>query len=277
MHVRHGKRLLNSLSGKIGLCLVGLLAAAALLSPALCGDPARQTLGVLQAPSSKHLLGANDVGQDIFSRLLCGAQTSLIVAVCAGLLSTTLSAFVGMTAALIGGPYERAVMRLVDALLVIPGLVVAILIAAFIQPGLWGLIAVISLLHWAGGARVVRAQTLHLMQHEHVEAARTFGAGRLHLVLRHIVPDLGPILLVSFVHRARMAVFMEAGLAFIGIADPSMVSWGTMIQNALGFYYLPAWKWWLLPPGLCLSLLILSFVFTGHALESVMEPRLRDA
>ena len=276
MHVRYGKHLVGSTSGRIGLGIAGALTIAALCSPLVCGEPAAQTVQVLQAPSWNHLLGTNDVGQDIFWRLMYGARTSLLVAVCVGVLSTAISAVVGISAGLVGGLYERVTMRLVDALLVTPILIPVVLVSAFVQPGVWGLILIISALRWAGGARIVRAQTLSLKHSGHVMASQAFGAGTGHVLVRHIAPDLSPILLTSFVHSARTAVFMEAGLAFIGIAAPGMVSWGAMIRNAMNFYYLPAWKWWLLPPGLALSLLILSFVLIGHSLEEVMDPRLHN-
>ena len=277
MHVRYGKHIVSSTSGRVGLGIAGVLAAAALASPLFGGDPTMQTVKVLQQPSWGHPLGTNDVGQDILCRLMHGARTSLLVAVSVGILSTTFSAVVGISAGLVGGLYERVTMRLVDALLVTPILIPVLLVSAFVQPGVWGLILIISALRWAGGARMVRAQTLSLKDSGHVKASQAFGAGTGHVLVHHIAPDLSPILVTSFVHSARTAVFMEAGLAFIGIAAPGMVSWGTMIRNALNFYYLPAWKWWLVPPGLALSLLILAFVLIGHSLEEVMDPRLRNA
>ncbi len=276
MHIRYGKHIVSSTSGRIGLGIAGVLAAGALVSPLVGADPSAQTTQVLEAPSWSHLLGTNDVGQDILCRLLHGARTSLLVAVCVGALSTAVSTLIGVSAGLIGGLYERVVMRLVDALLVTPILIPVVLVSAFIQPGVWGLIVIIAGLRWAGGARIVRAETLSLKHRGHVMASQAFGAGTGHVLVHHIGPDLSPVLLSSFVHSARTAVFMEAGLAFIGIAAPGMVSWGTMIRNAMNFYYLPAWKWWLLPPGLALSLLILSFVLVGQSLEQVMDPRLRN-
>ncbi|MEF8787961.1 MAG: ABC transporter permease [Planctomycetota bacterium] len=268
--------MVGSTTGRIGLGIGVVLVAAAVVSPLVCGNPAAQTVQVLQPPSWSHLLGTNDVGQDVLWRLLHGARTSLLVAVSVGVLSTAISAVVGISAGLVGGTYERVAMRVVDALLVTPMLIPVVLVSAFIQPGVWGLIFIISVLRWAGGARIVRAQTLSLKQSGHVAASRSFGAGTGHVLVHHIAPDLSPILLTSFVHTARTAVFMEAGLAFIGIAAPGMVSWGTMIRNAMNFYYLPAWKWWLVPPALALSLLILSFVLIGHSLEEVMDPRLHN-
>lgn len=277
MHISYSKKIINSGMGRAGLILLGLVVLLALAGPWTAADPAQQTEDVLQPPSINHVLGTDDVGHDVWARLAAGARTSLVVAIGAGLLSTALSAAVGISAGWAAGLYDRFSMRVVDAILVMPTILVLILLSAFIQPNLLGLIILISVLQWAGGARVLRAQTLTLKERPHVRAAQSFGAGSVHILARHIVPDLTPLLTVSFIHRARRAVFMEAGLAFIGIVAPSVISWGTMIRNALGFYYTAAWSWWLLPPGLCLSLMIMSFLFLGYALEQVMEPRLNNA
>ncbi len=263
--------------GRIGLGVFSLFLLLALVSPLITGDPMLHSTSVLNPPSSEHMLGTNDVGQDIWSRLIRGVRTSILVAVGVGILTTLIGAIVGVSAGLIGGIYDEVLMRIVDALLAIPAIVVLILIASFLRPTLWTLILLISILHWQGGARIMRAQTLSLKERAYISAARAFGAGGGYLILKHVMPGLGPILISSFIYSARMAVFMEAGLAFIGIADPTTVSWGAMMHHALKFYYLPVWKWWLLPPGAALSLLILSFTFLGYSLERIIEPRLRNA
>ena len=262
--------------GAIGLVLIVLFIIVALICPFITQDPMAHSLLIFKSPSLNHLLGTNDVGQDIWSRLIWGTRTSILVAIGVGTFSTLLSMFIGISAGLIGGLYEKIIMRIVDALLVIPTIIVLILIAAFIKPSVWTLIVLISVLHWQGGARILRSQTLSLKKRMHISAARTYGAGRWYLIFRHIIPDLGAILIISFIYRARMAVFMEAGLAFIGIADPSMVSWGMMMHHASNFYYLPVWKWWLVPTGIALSLLILSFTSLGYSLEKVIDPRLKE-
>ncbi len=277
MHVRIFLELKNDTLGKIGLILIAFFAVSALILPSIFHNPDSHSQETLEPPSTSHPLGTNDVGQDVFSRLVYGTRTSLLIAIGVGVFSTLISAVVGISTGLMGGIYDKVMMRLVDALLVIPTIVVLILVASFIKPNIWVLITLISLLHWQGGARVIRSQTLSLKERMYISASKTFGASRRHIIFRHIIPDLGPILIVSFINRARMAVFMEAGLAFIGIADPLMASWGMMMHHALKFYYLSVWKWWLLPPGIALSLLIISFTFLGYSLERVLEPRLRNA
>jgi peptide/nickel transport system permease protein len=192
-----------------------------------------------------------------------------------GAASLALSLLFGVSSALAGGWYDRIIMRVVDAFIVIPMIIVAILVAAYIRPDIPVLIVMLALLSWQPGARVVRAQALSLKEQGHISAARTFGARGWYVARRHIVPDLGPILLVEFIHGVRRAVFMEAGLAFIGIGDPATVSWGVMMRNAMQFSYLDVWQWWLVPAGVMLSLTIIGLTFTGSAAEGALDPRLR--
>ena len=276
MHIDLKKEVTHSSAGIFGIAALALIMLLALFAPLLTGyDPIAQSVHSFLAPYWSHPLGTNHVGQDIWSQLLYGARTSLLVGVSVALLSTLLGAAVGASAALIGGMYDRIVMRIVDALLVIPIIIVLILVAAYLRPSIWTIIVMLSLLGWQGGARIVRAQALSLREKLHISAARSFGAGTVYLIYRHILPDLSPILLVEFIYAMRRAVFMEAGLAFIGISDPSVVSWGVMMREALDYSYLNVWAWWLLPAGVALSLLIMSVTFIGHSMEPVMDPRLR--
>ncbi|MFW6126141.1 MAG: ABC transporter permease [Chloroflexota bacterium] len=276
MHVDLKKEVTHSSAGMFGIAAMAVIVLLALFAPLLAGyDPIAQSALSFLEPSWSHPLGTNHVGQDIWSQLVYGARTSLLVGISVAILSTLLAAMVGTSAALIGGAYDTIVMRLVDALIVIPIIIVLILVAAYLRPDLWTVIVLLSLLGWQGGARIVRAQALSLKQELHVAAARSFGAGTWYLIRRHIVPDLSPILLVEFIYTMRRAVFMEAGLAFIGISDPNVVSWGVMMREAMDYSYLNVWAWWLLPTGVALSLLIISVTFIGHSMEPVLDPRLR--
>jgi peptide/nickel transport system permease protein len=276
MHIDLKREIKESGPGKTGLIILLLMIAVALAASILAPyDPYQQSTATLLSPSWSHWLGTNHVGQDIWSRLVFGARTSLLVGFGVGILATLLGTVFGVSAALVGGLYEKVVMRIVDAFIVIPMIIVIILISAYIRPGILTLILLLSLLSWQGGARIMRAQALSLKERGHVAAARSFGANRFYLAWRHIVPDLGPILLVEFIYSVRRAVFMEAGLAFLGISDPTVVSWGMMMRDALSFSYLNVWQWWLVPTGVALSLIIIGLTFIGHAAEPVIEPRLR--
>ena len=276
MHIDPKKEFKQSGPGKFGVAIFLLMAIIAVFAPFLAQyDPGNQTTFAFEPPSPSHWLGTNHVGQDIWSQLAYGARTSLLVGFSVAVLSTLLSAVIGASVALAGGLYDRVVMRIVDAFIIIPTIIILVLVAAYLKPSIWNLIFILSLLGWQWGARIVRAQTLSLKEKMHISAAKSFGASNLYLIFRHIVPDLGPILLVEFIYAVRRAIFMEAGLAFIGIADPTIISWGRMIHDALRFCYLDIWRCWLIPPGVALSLTILAITFIGHAFEPVLDPRLR--
>jgi peptide/nickel transport system permease protein len=276
MHIDVKKEIRESGPGKTGLVILLLMIGVAVLAPLLSPyNPYQQSAASLLPPSTNHWLGMNHVGQDIWSQLVYGARTSLLVGFGVGIFSTLLGTLCGVSAALVGGLYEKVIMRIVDAFIVIPMIIVVILISAYIRPGVATLILLLSLLSWQGGARVIRAQALSLKERGHIAAARSFGANHFYIAWRHIVPDLGPILLVDFIYGVRRAVFIEAGLAFLGISDPTVVSWGMMMRDAMSFSYLDVWQWWLVPAGIALSLTIIGLTFVGHAAEPVLEPRLR--
>ncbi|MDI6907467.1 MAG: ABC transporter permease [Thermoanaerobacterales bacterium] len=275
MHINYWGAVKGSTVGRVGggLLLAALAAGAA--APLWPHAPEAFSQAVLQPPSAAHWLGTNDVGQDVMAQLLHGARRSLAVALAAGCLTTALSFLTGAGAVLGGRRVDAMLMRLTDAMLAVPTIVIVIVLAAYVPLRFAGLVLVIALTGWAAGARIVRAQVLILREKAHVLAARTFGASTRHLLFRHLLPDIAPVLLVSFIQSARRAVLLEAGLAFLGVGDPTAVSWGMMLQQALQFYYTPAWSWWLLPPGIALALTLLSFLLLGSVLEPLLDPRLR--
>lgn len=278
MHINYWQTFRKDGLGRAGLGLLALVVGLALFAPLLAAhEPAEYAGPPLAPPSREHWLGTNDVGQDVWSRLLYGARTSLVVGGGVAALAGALSLVIGSSTALLGGLYDRCWMRAVDAMLVIPPVIMVILVATYLRPNLGLLVVLLSILIWPGGARIIRAQTLSLQARMPVVAARAYGAGRWHLLTRHILPDLGPILVAVMIQDARRAVFMEAGLSFLGVADPSLLSWGKMMQRAMAFTYLDTWKWWLAPTGLALSVTVMGLSFVGSALEAVLDPRLRAA
>lgn len=275
MHIDYMLALKENPLAKAGIAICIIVLAMALCAPFLCRHrPAEYTGTSFSPPSYKNWLGTNDVGQDNWSRLLYGARTSLITGCGVALISALLSILLGGTAALLGGVYEQVVMRITDALIVVPPVLIAILVAAYLRPNLLLLVLLLSSLTWPPGARIIRAQALSLKERTHVAASRTFGARWPHLLLHHIAPELGPIIVAVMVQDVRRAIFMEAGLSFLGISDPAMISWGSILHHAMRFTYLDVWKWWLLPVGLALSLTIMGFVFIGFGLETIINPRL---
>ncbi|NLP43494.1 MAG: ABC transporter permease [Peptococcaceae bacterium] len=252
----------------LGGCLAIILAASFLILPWLLkGDPYQTSLNIFTPPNKEYLLGTNDVGQDILAGLLLGGQNSLKVAVGVGILSTCLAVGFGVLAALVGGRLDTFIMRMIDIILVIPNIFIIILVSAYLKPSLGLEIILISLLTWLGGARVIRAQVLSLKERTHVYAAILFGANLAYIFFRHILPELIPLVLSIFLQGARRAIFMEAALGFLGIVDPNVISWGTMINQSLNFFYLDVWRWWLLPTAGALSLSLISLTLIGRGLE----------
>ncbi len=261
-----------------GLTVLTLIGATALLAPVLAPyDPRAFSGQPLERPSRAHLLGTNDVGQDILSELVYGARVSLIVALGAATGTVVLGALIGGFAGYIGGWLDGLLMRLVDGMMSLPRLPLFILIAAFIGAGVPQTVAVISLLFWPTTARIVRAQVQSLRQRGYIRMARQFGGGHLYVLTRHILPQMAPLLISGVVNAAGWAVAMEAGLAFLGLGDPTAKSWGLMMRFALnlpGLLLTDRWLWWLLPPGLCVTLLVLALTFVGIGLERHFHPRL---
>lgn len=265
-------------SGWVGAAIVAVMAVVAVVGPWLSPYRPTQPAGLpLEAPSWAHPVGTNAIGQDLASQLVTGTRVSLVVAVLAGLGTLVLSAAVGLTAGWIGGGVDAALMRVVDLLLALPRLPLLIVIGAYIRPSVLSIAGLIAVTSWPGGARVVRAQVLSLRERAHLRAAVGFGAGTRHVLRRHVVPEVGLILVAGLVASAGRAVMLEAGLAFLGLGDPTQASWGAILRDALdfgGLFFTNAWSWWLVPPVAAITVLLLGVTFLGLGLEVAINPRL---
>jgi peptide/nickel transport system permease protein len=261
----------------IGLVLIGLLVAMALLAPFLANHDPRTISGrALEQPSGRHWLGTDVPGRDIFAQLLYGARASLVVAVVAPALARLGAVVIGVLPALLGGAADLVSNRLVVFLLALPGLPLSVLIASFAGNTDVALILVVAFAGVAPTARILRSQVLALRQSGFIAAARGFGGGPLYVIRRHLLPPLGPLLVVGFVYWASVSIGLHAGLAFLGLGDPSGVSWGHMLNRALAqpsIYFSPMWTWWVLPPGIAITLALLGFSFAGVGLEPTFNPR----
>ncbi|MGI9032804.1 MAG: ABC transporter permease [Candidatus Aeolococcus gillhamiae] len=263
----------------VGGALVTMLVVVAVAAPLLAPyDPRALSGASLVRPSAHHLLGTNDIGQDIFSQVVWGARSSLTVAVGSALLAVGLGVAVGILAGLAGGWVDAIAMRIVDVVLALPLLPLLVLIAALAGARRSNLVLIIGLTGWPATARIIRAQALTLRQRGFVDASRGFGAGFGHVARRHLLPALGPLIVTGFVSVAAHAVLVEAGLAFLGLADPTGVSWGLILNRALlhqGLYFTALWTWWVLPAGSAVTLAVLGFTFVGVGLEPAFNPRWR--
>ncbi len=240
-------------------------------------DP-RATAGrPFEVPSDRHLLGTNDIGQDILSELIWGARVSLLVGVLAALGSTSVGTSVGVLGGYFRGAVDAVLMRLVDVVLVIPFLPLMILLAAYAGPSFSNLVLVIATLLWARPARVIRAQALSVARREYVLAARALGAGHGRILGRHVLPGVLALTLAEFVQMAGVAILLEASLSFLGLGDPVQKSWGSVLfyAQARSAFLTGAWLWWVVPPGLCIAAAVLGFALLGFSVEEVINPRLR--
>jgi len=260
-----------------GLIIVLAVVLVGVLAPWIAPYKAQAISGnAFENPSSAHLLGTNDAGADIFSRLVMGTRTTLVVAGAATALILVIGVAVGLTAGLRGGFLDTALMRLVDVFLALPVLPLLIFIAALARPSLTLSILMIGLFTWPQTARIVRSQTLTLRSRGFVDSARGFGAGPLYVMRRHLVPSLGPVIAANLVFVAGLAVTTEAGLSFIGLGDPAAVSWGGELNRALEnpqIYIGSLWLSWLVPVGLALTIAVLGFTLIGVGLEPRFNPR----
>jgi len=257
-------------------CLVCAFAAKR-IAPYDPYDPkARDILFSAQGPSSKHPLGTDVFGTDILSSLIYGTRVALIVGFTTGIITPLLGAVLGAISGFFGGWLDRALMFAVDVIMVLPGLPLMILVATYVGKSYWIVVALFSFLGWPGISRMVRARILSEKAASYVEAACSYGAHWLRILFRHLLPSTYPLLAVTAARIASASVLAEAGLSFLGFGDPLAISWGKMLAEAQsqGALLLGLW-WWVLFPGLAITLLSLSFINIGYLLEEVFNPRLR--
>lgn len=259
-------------TGATAFALLMLLALASVwCSPHLPGAMAGPSLS---PPSRSHLLGTNGLGQDIFSQLLSGSGISLLVGILVSFSATLMGFVIGSAA----GYYPRrlgvVIMKVVDVLMTIPRLPLIILLAVLLRPRLTNVLAVLIFLSWPGVARTIRAQVLSIRERDAIRFVRFVGGGFVYVLRHHLWRELLPLLVAKAAATASRAILAEAGLSFLGLGDPTLKSWGTMIRSALdypGIFWTPAWSWWLLPPSIMVSLAVLSFTLMGYALEDGMR------
>jgi peptide/nickel transport system permease protein len=268
--------------GGLGLLvLFGLMALASFIPPLL--DPMYHPMSGVDpeidtsvGPSARHLLGTDFMGRDILSQLLTGARVALLIGVSAAFMAVAIGTMVGMVAGYFGGIVDTLLMRLADIVMVLPGLLVILILSSVAgQLSIWNLVLIIALLKWAGVSRIIRSQTLSLKVRPYVEAARVAGASHTRIMFRHMLPNVLPLSFLYMTFGVTSAILIEASLSFLGFGDPSTVSWGMMLQWVWKTGHMFKAPYWLLPPGICISLITLAFYLIGRAMDEVLNPRLR--
>jgi peptide/nickel transport system permease protein len=251
----------------------------AILAPWIAPYPLHEQVGpVFGHPSWQHLLGLDDGGIDMVTLLIWGLRISLVVGFAATFVSMVIGGIVGVVAGYFGGGIDTVLMRITDYFLVIPDVPLMIVVAAIWGPSLFHIIIVIGILLWTSTARVIRAQVKSVRERVYVKRARALGAGHMRIVVRHVLPQVAPLLIASTVLTIAVAIFDETALAFLGLSDPSAISLGRIIQNAFERAAISTGAWWaIVPPGVLVAMLILACSLVGGALEDALNPRLRVA
>jgi peptide/nickel transport system permease protein len=267
--------------GRAGVILLVIVFVLSLLGPVVFKfNPklvASTASEILQPPSQTHWLGTDEMGRDVFRSTLAGSRVSLMVGILATLISVLIGSVVGLVAGYFRGFISNLLMRVTDFFLVLPLLPLIIILASIFGQNFLITILVIGLTSWPSTARIARSLVLSLREHQFVERVRALGAGNLRIILVHILPNILPLVFANTVLVIAGSILSEATLAFLGLGDPVRVSWGTMLHYAFvaGAAGRGAW-WYLVPPGFGIVAVVLGFTMTGHTLDRILNPRLRE-
>jgi peptide/nickel transport system permease protein len=268
--------------GMVGLAILVLAVLMALAAPLLADEAGLRAINTTQNPawanpSEFGPLGTDNFGRPVITQFVWGARISLLVGLAATVLAVVIGSIVGIVAGYFGGPISGVLMRITEWFLVIPFLPLAIVLAAILGPSVENLILVIGITTWPQPARLIRAQVLTLRERDYVDRSRALGGSHWHVMTRHIVPNVSPLILANTTLTVPIVILTEATLSFLGLGDPNNPSWGQMLDNAFEFgaVTLNAW-WYFVPPGLGVLAVALAFTLVGSALEEVLDPRLRE-
>jgi len=255
----------------ISILLLGLFGP--MVAPYEADQPVSGENGIkqVQPPSLQHPMGTTFRGNDVFSLVLIGARPTVITGLLGGSMIITIGLSVGLTAGYLGGRAENLLMRLTDFVYGIPLIPFAIVLVTFLGVGFIQSIVVIGLILWRGSSRVIRSQTLQIKEHPYVLSAKATGAGTPHIVFKHILPNVAPMAILFFAMGVGYSIIIQAGLAFLGVADPFTPTWGVMIRNAFNSGYMGSAWWWSVPPGLLIGITVLSTFMFGRGYESLSQ------
>jgi len=228
-------------------------------------------------PSARHLLGTDSFGRDLFSQLLEGAKWGLIVGITAAAASVIVGTVVGLVSGYFGGVIDTILQRTADIVLTLPSIPLILVIGSALgRMSIWNIVILIGMLGWPGTSKVIRSQVLSLRERPFIESARVSGASDGRIIFRHIAPNVLPLSFLYMTFGVTGAILTEAALSFLGLGDPTTVSWGMMLQWCFTSGYTFRAPFWLLPPGVCITFLALSFYLIGIGTEQIVNPRLRE-
>jgi len=228
----------------------------------------------LQPPSWSFPMGTDLLGRDVWSGYLYGTRIALLVGFTTAVASVTIGFSVGMVSGFVGGLLDDVLMRITELFMVLPDFILAIVIVVLYGSSLWNVILVISLLSWPTIARIIRAEVLSLKEREFVDAAKTLGAGKLDIMFIELLPNTFPLITVSATLQISSAILVEAGLSFLGLSDPTVLSWGRMLYEAQQAFQSGAW-WIVVFPGIAIAITAIAFNLMGDGLNDALNPKLR--
>ncbi|MER5906240.1 ABC transporter permease [Streptomyces mirabilis] len=277
--VRFWRQYRTHRAGVFGLAALSLFALIALTAPLTVGSDVQSVTdapgGPMESPSARFPLGTDQFGRNLLGLVVWGARVSLLVGLLAAVLSVAIGALIGITAGHFRGWYATVIMRITDWFLVMPTLVLAIALMTVMSRSIGTIILAIGVTTWPTTARLVRAQTLAVESRPYIERAKALGGGHWHIMSRHVLPNVMPLVLAQTTLIISSAILAEATLAFLGLGDPTVVSWGGLLQDAREAGAVSAGKWWyLVPPGVAIAVVALAFTLCGRAVESVLNPKL---
>ncbi len=264
----------------VGMAMLVVVLILAFFAPLIAPyDPKErvdaQPSDILAPPDAQHWLGRDDAGKDVLSLLIYGARVSLIVGFVSSFFSMFIGTTVGLAAGYYGGRVSNWLMRLTDFLMVIPDLPLMLVIISVWGRGLWKIILVISILYWTYTARLVRSQVLSIKERQFILRAKALGASDFRIITRHILPQVMPLIIAQSVLEISSAIIAESTLSFLGLGDPTLISWGMMLNFAFERAVSRMAWWFLLPPGFAIVWVSLSIILIGNALEEIVNPRLK--
>ncbi len=265
----------NNTQAMVGLSLFMIILLIAIIAPVIAPyDPYALIGNLLEAPSKAHILGTDNLGRDVFSRIVYGTRISLLIGVVAATLSGLLGTIIGAVAGFFGGKVDAVLSEVIDIVLMIPTFFLILIVVALMGSSMLNVMVVIGLTSWPGNARVMRSQALSLRTRTFVQAARASGESEWRILMRYIIPNgIFPVVSNTTMQIAT-AILTEAGLSFLGLGDPNIVSWGQMIFN--GRTYIAS-AWWVATfPGFAIVMTVASFYLIGDGLNKVLNPKLRS-
>ncbi|MBQ5849220.1 MAG: ABC transporter permease [Lachnospiraceae bacterium] len=261
----------------ISLSIIAVYFLIAVFAPFIAPyNPNEKTGKPFEKPSQEHLLGTNDAGYDILSEVIMGTQYSLGIGFCVALITMIISVTLGICSGYFGGIADIIIMRIADFFLTIPYIPTVILLSAVMPSGFGTIVAILSLLTWPQATRVIRSQVIKVKQKEYIYTIKAMGASHGYILTKHIIREILPIVAYQFTDRYKRAILSEATLSFLGLGSPTIKSWGTILYYAQqrNAFTIGAWLWWVLPPGIMLSIFAFALMLFSYCMEGSMDKRL---